>query len=146
MILLKMLPDQIMRHWSFVKDCIVASAPPGFNNDPDAMIRLQESLLLEQAQCWAAAEDLGSNTIYGTMITKCVYDECTGVKNLLIFSVCITSLHPPTLWKDSYESLRAFASAQGCKSILSFTNQDKVVEIAQSLGADVSWRLIQLSV
>ncbi len=146
MILLKMLPDQIMRHWSFIKDCIIASAPPVVSMDEDAMIRLQEALLLEQMQCWAAVEDLDSVTVYGTMLTKCVFDECTGVKNLLIFSVCITSTHPPTLWKDSYEILRKFAGAQGCKNILCFTTQDKIVEIAKSLGADVSWRLIQLPV
>ncbi len=144
--LLRLTPEQVMNHWSFIKDCIDASAPPLLKGNEVAMITIQEGLLLDQMQCWVAIESLIENGIYGTMITKAVYDECSGVKNLLIFSVCITAEHPPTLWMESYEQLKKFALSQNCHSIICFSDQQRILEISQSLGADTSWHLIQIPV
>jgi hypothetical protein len=75
-----------------------------------------------------------------------VDEEISGTKNMLIFSVTTYQPHNQELWTDGYKALRAYAAAKGCRKIISFSNDPRVLAIAKTLGADVGWNLIQLNI
>lgn len=144
--LVKLLPEQVMRFWDQIEECIRVSLPPMLEESNENILRIQESLLVERMQCWLGVEDLLETTIYGIMTTSFCYDDCTGQKNLLIFSLTIVNAYPETLWKDSYETLRKFAAFHECKQIIAYTNLDSVAMIVRNLGGDDSWKMLKLPV
>jgi hypothetical protein len=144
--ILRLLPDQIMEHWHFIRDSMVRSFPPIAQQSPEALLRLQEQFLLGEMDCWFGVEALNTQDIIAVMTTKVVAEEATGTKNMLIFSVTTYQLHSPDLWSDGYDTLRKYAASFGCTKIISFTNNPIVLEIARSLGADINWTLVQLAI
>lgn len=144
--LLRLTSDQVMQYWTSIKRCIEESLPPTTNNIDDALLHVQEQLLVGSMQCWAAVDSPNSPVIYGIATTKVVYDECTGDKNLLLFSVTTILEHPQTLWRDAYLALSKFAKSQGCNKLIAYSNNDIMIKIAQGLGADTEWVLLTFSI
>ena len=144
--ILRLLPDQIMEHWHFIKESMEKAFPPVAHATGDVMLIIQEQFLLGDMQCWFGVESLDSAGIVAVMTTKVVYDEVTKTKNMLIFSVTSYMMHSEELWFDGYETLRAYARSKGCNKIISFSDNPQVMHIAKKLGANVEWKLIQLDI
>jgi len=111
-----------------------------------ALLEIQSQLLVEKLQCWFALADQGSDMVYGVMTTGIVRDEFSGTNNLLIYTVTVTDAHPSSLWEEAYIPLRIYAKSLLCTEIVAYSNQPRMLEIAERLGADTSWRLIQLPI
>lgn len=144
--ILRLLPNQIMEQWAFIKDAMIRSFPPVAEATDETFLEMQEQFLLGAMDCWFAIESLDAEDIIAVMTTKIVMEEATKTKNMLIFSVTSYALHTSDLWTAGYSSLRRYAAARGCNKIISFTNNPNILKIAESLGADVEWRLVQLAV
>ena len=142
--LLKFSPTQIMENWPYIKECIALSLPPYVLASSDAMLRIQEQLLVEYLECWACVDDkLGE--LFGIVTTKIAVDDLTLTKNLLVFTITITEAHEHSVWSDGYYYLSKYATAKGCASIIAYTNQESVVALANSIKGDTSWRLLQFA-
>lgn len=135
-----------MDHWHFIKDSIIRSFPPIACATEESLLAAQEAFLLGEMDCWFGVESLESQEIIAVMTTKMVREDITGTKNMLIFSVATYQLHNADLWISGYKTLKAYAKSKGCAKIISFTDNPRVVNIAESLGADVTWHFIQLEV
>jgi hypothetical protein len=144
--ILRLLPDQIMEHWHFIKDSMERSFPPVAEATPEAFLELQQSFLLGEMDCWFAVTSIDTEDIIAVMTTKVVMEDVTKTRNMLIFSVTTYQLHSEDLWTDGYNALRKYAAGKGCNKIISFTDNPNVLRIASQLGADVNWSLIQLEV
>lgn len=144
--LLKLLPEQVMTHWESIKNCVWNALPPLTYSSDETILNIQEKFLLGTLQCWAAIESVESPIIYGIVVTQIVVDEISQTKNMLLFAVSVINEHPHSMWSDAYESLRAVAKANDCKTLVAYSNQEKVFHIAQNLGADISWRFLQFPV
>ena len=144
--LIRLLPDQVMDRWNFIKDCIRRGLPPAVRDDELVLVEIQSKLLVDELICWFAMESLESDIVYGVMTTGIITDPFSNTKNLLIYTIATTNAHPDNIWWDSYIPLRRYALGQGCKAILAYTNDPRVIEIAKNLGGNVDWNLIQLSV
>ena len=135
-----------MDNWHFIKDSMVRSFPPIARESDEAFLHLQEQFLLGQMDCWFAVISLGSSDIVAVMTTKIVIEDVTLTKNMLIFSVTTYQPHSQDLWVKGYSNLSRYAKTKGCDKIISFSNNPLVFRVAESLGADIEWRLIQLTV
>jgi hypothetical protein len=144
--ILRLLPDQIMEHWHFIKDAIERSLPPLTTASPEAFLEMQQSFLLGEMDCWFAVTSIDSSDIIAIMTTKVVMEEVTKTKNMLIFSVTTYQPHSKDLWTDGYNALRKYAASKGCNKIISFTYNPNVLKIASQLGANIEWSLVQLEV
>ena len=142
--LLKFSPIQIMENWPYIKECISLSLPPYVLGSQDAMLRIQEQLLVEYLDCWACVNDeLG--TLFGIMTTRVAVDDITLTKNLLIFTITLTEEHENDVWLEGYEYLSKYAESRNCTSIIAYTNQEHVIALADNLRGDTSWRMLQFS-
>ena len=144
--ILRLLPDQIMDHWHFIKDSIVRAFPPVAEATPETLLEMQQQFLLGEADCWFGVASLDATDIIAVMTTKVVTDDVSRTQNMLIFSVTSYALHSEDLWNDGYFALAKYARSKGCRKILSYSNNPQVLHIAEKLGADISWRLIQLDI
>ena len=140
--LLKFSPAQIMENWPYIKECISLSLPPYVLASQDAILRIQEQLLVEYLECWACVNDeLG--TLFGIVTTQIAVDELTLSKNLLIFTITLTEEHENDVWLEGYEYLSKYAKARNCSFIIAYTNQEHVISLAENLQGDTSWRMLQ---
>lgn len=144
--IVRLLPDQCMDNWHFIKDSIEKSFPPIAIESTEALLSIQQQLLLGEMMCWFGIESLESQEIVAVMTTKVVFEEATNTKNMLIFSLTSYQLHSMDLWNDGYYALAKYARSLGCNKIISFTDNPQVVHIAEKLGANTSWKLIQLDI
>jgi len=137
--LVRVTPDKVMEYWYQIRECIVAALPPYVEPSEKNFLIIQESMLTESLHCWVAMEN---SQIYGVCTTRFTRDETSGEKNLLIYTVTITEAHPTSLWRDCLATLSRFAIANNCRSILAFSENERVLEICTSIGANIDTRLI----
>ena len=140
--MIKFVPEQLMKYWSHVRECIVLALPPYTTIDTDNIIRIQERLLSGSLECWACMND-EKEILFGVVTTQIVVDEITETKNLLLFSVTMTEEHENSAWQEGYEYLSAYAKSKGCSAIIAYTNQESVIMLAKNLGADVGWHFLK---
>ena len=143
--LLKLSAEQLMQHWPYVRECITLALPPYVTSNADNMIRIQEQLLVGSLECWACIED-ETGVFYGIVTTQIVVDEATLTKNLFLFSVTLTEAHEHSIWQEGYIYLSKYAASKGCSSIIAYTNQESVIMLARSLGADTDWKLLRFPI
>jgi hypothetical protein len=143
--LLKLSPEQLMQHWPYVKECILLSLPPFVTDNPENIISIQEKLLVGNLECWACINET-SGQFYGIVTTQLVADEVTRTRNLLIFSITLTEEHEDIIWNEGYAEMMKHAKSRNCANIIAYSNQQLVIDKAEKLGADVSWRLLNFPV
>lgn len=146
MILTRLLPDQIMRFWDGIKECIACALPPLVDESIDIMLQIQAELLLGNLECWIVTERAQSGIIYGVVTTRIVYDEISKQKNLLIYTAATVDDHPQEVWQESLDIMRRYAKSKQCFRIIAYSNNFKMLSIAQHIGADVSWRVIYFDI
>ena len=143
MIILRLLPAQIMQLWAPIKACIQASLPPHVANSVEGLVYIQEQLLLGSIQCWLGREE-NSNTPCIVATTQIVHDSVSNVRNLLIYTVTTVASHSQTMWAEALQTMRDFAHSNQCANIIAYSNQPDALAVIESLGGDISWRLITI--
>lgn len=133
--LVRLLPSQVSRYWTLIRDGIKLSLPPtveGLEVDYEAILK---NLLCENMSCWMAVDKQGK--IIGGVLTTFLVDElCGGAKGLLIYSIFGIREVPTSLWEEGLHVLRDFALNHECKRILFYIDDDKIKSIAKRLGAE----------
>lgn len=143
--LLRLSPEQLMQHWPYVKECILLALPPFVTSNTENILRIQEMLLIDSLVCWACIDE-SSGQFYGIVTTQLTADEITHTKNLLIFSVTLTEEHEDIIWDKGYAEMMMYARANNCTNIIAYSDQQAVINKAENLGADVTWRLLNFPV
>jgi len=141
--LLQLLPRDITRHWEGISEAISKSLPPITSLSKDRMTVILKSLIAGTMQCWILHRPDG---MYVVATTEFAVDPGSKTKNLLIFSIFGLRQVPQELWKEGYEGLRRFAKANGCESIIAFTDVPAVVSLVEGLGGDTKTRLLVMGV
>lgn len=141
--LIHVQPDKVGEHWDFFADVIGDSLPPNIYLNGEGMSMVLSSALLEKLHVWVY-EDGDGKAVF-VMSTTVLEDPVTGQKNLLIYSFTSLRKIEPSMWEESFETLRKFAKAQGAVGIIAYTENDRIANYVQSLGARTSNRLIQFT-
>jgi len=136
--LIKLLPEQVMQYWDDIRACIEAAMPPYVARNVDAIMYIQEQLLLGIVECWVAMDP----GVCGVMTTQIINDPVSRCRNLLIYSVAVIGDHTEELWQLAAQQMRRYATAKGCTHIIAYSNSAHMLHIAEKLGADTSYRLI----
>lgn len=144
--LIRLPPEQIMKYWDGICECIASALPPHEIADVDMLLRIQSQLLTGVLECWIAASDNRGREIYGVMTTKIMIDGITGTRNLLIFSVTTVDKHPAGMWKEALDVINRYACTHKCSNILAYSVNERMVEIAEAIGANTQTRLIYFPV
>ena len=139
--LVQLTPNQIAQAWPGVKEPIRLALVPQMDVTDESLNSILQHLTQGTSQMWLLTDLVDSKTVIYAIGTTCFSTEAmTRTKNLLIYSLYGFQFIPDPLWKDGLATLKAFAKREGCIKLIAFTLVDRVVEVAQSLGAQVNVR------
>lgn len=134
--LIKFFPEQIVKHWDEIKMAIENALPPIAGDSPNRMNNILEELLMDRMQCWVAVNKNGRINGIGT--TQLIEDHLTETKNLLVYSAFSIGVTTKEDWIRGFEVITKYAKSKGCKNIVGYTNNPKVVENMNKFGMDTS--------
>ncbi len=146
--LVKLLPDDITKHWDEISEAISKALPPFTKRTRGRMNSILASLLSGKMHCWVVTEYNKDNDItilYALATTEITIDPVSYTKNLLIFSLYAFQPVPFKLWEDGFDTLSKFAKVHECDNILAFTDIPRIEEIVKKIGGSVT-SLIKLEV
>ena len=142
--IIKLSPDQVTEHWDVIKFGIQESVPPITYGSQNTLNNMLKSLLTGEMQCWVMMN--GTQKIQGVATTTITKDGCSGVKNLMIYSVYGLTFIDDETWAENLKGLRKFAKANSCHRIISFTAVDRLIDLTKSLGGSADFTFVSLEV
>jgi hypothetical protein len=141
---IKLLASQIPTVWEQIKFAATKVDNVSERDAPLYLNRLLTMLLCDKAQCFVRLDEERQLIALGiTLITK---DEITGRKALLI--KCLYSFQGVQIdeWNKSIDLVKTFARSNGCDKIITFSNSQRVFEIATEIGFIERYRSFAMEV
>ena len=136
----KLTPAQIAENWDVLREGFFSAMPSntvGYESvRQTAMLDLAAQ---DFAQVWVAL-DQGKPIAYAYTIFH--VDPVVRSKNLLVYAFFTLTRTKVNIWKDGVDTLLKFAKANGCLSVMAFTEEQSVVNMVRSVGGNVETRLI----
>ena len=141
--LIKLLPDQVARYWSFIRPAIEGALPPTASGASDRMQNILTGVLTGDIVVWANVVDRdGAQVMNGVVSTMVQLEIGTGDKSLLFYTMFGYQNSLQRDWIDGIATLSKYAISEGCSRIVAYTNVPGMVSMAERLGADTSFRFI----
>lgn len=138
MALIRLLPEQAAKHWPEIKNVVFKALPPTANETHDGMLSILDGFISGRLHCWLLFDD-SNKRIHGIVTTAVVPDPITNQRSLLLYTVsAVDGLSIRDLVSD-FQGLVEFAKAVGCKKIVAYTANSKVISLMKKLGWDVSF-------
>lgn len=141
--LIKLLPEQIIKEWNVIKYAIEASTYERVFDTSEAVRNHLREALLGVMHIWAIVQE---EQFVGIGVTRFSTDGTLGVKRLEIYSLYSYENVSMVTWATCFVALKRFAKANGCKHIIALTDQARVLEMAEKMGGDTSQRFLVFDV
>ena len=139
--LIKLLPKQVTKFWSYIRVGLLNVPSPIMASSPQAFRNILRSLLIGESICWAVKKDVESD-IYGFVITNIMIDPISLSKTLNIYSVYAFKQFTPTMMNTSIETLVNFARINGCSKLTAYSNIDKLITVAKEFNFTIETRFL----
>ena len=133
----QLLPEQIAEHWNVIKYAVENSLPPIAGNEhPDRTNRILSAALAGRISVWASYERVDEYRIKfeGVVLTKILYDDVSGTKQLLIYSIFGYNQVSKESWNQALVTLSTYAVNKKCSQIIAYTDHEYIKKIAIQLG------------
>ncbi len=141
--LVKLEPDQVIREWEVIKYAIQQSTHEQIFDTPDKIRDHLREILIGGMQVWAILE---GEIFVGILTTRFSHDNTMGVRRLEIYSLYGYRDIDIKSWVTCFVILKRFARAHNCSYIISLTDQEGLIRLAERFKGDTSQRLIVFEV
>ena len=138
--LVKLLPDQVSNHWEVLSYGIQQSLPPITYDSPKRMVRILESIMMEEMECWIGTD---KDKITGIVVTCEIYEKNSDVKDLLIYCLYGFDNLSPKLINEGMRTLKEYAASKGLKRITAYSNIPSVVRLMKTFGSE-DWQYLTI--
>jgi len=137
MVILKLLPNQIARHWDVLSYAVAQTTVAGFEVTEEYLVDTAAKLISGQMQCWACYErDENKGLRIGAFIfTSIITDALTNTRNLLLAGVFVFDIKGIKVWQKGFSTLKEFGKVNDCRNIVFYTNIPDLVKLAKTFGA-----------
>lgn len=144
--LIRLMPEQIAANWEFLADNVVEAGPLENVLNDERLNNILNSLLIGDMQAWAEATlEKQGFVIHAIVLTQILNNEVVGIKNLLIYSlVSVGDAFDLDTWQRGLLTLAQFARKNECANILAYSDNPRIIRLAQRFKGDVSKRVIVL--
>lgn len=142
-----MLVEQVAQNWNKLGGYVECSMPPLVDPEErqDFMTNVLFEILRGRLDLWILYN--AEHQERAVVTTHIQEEPISKVRDLLIYSFTAVSRDLKIGEAEKvFNTLRRYATANGCKSIIAYSNQPRVVEFLASQGADVSYSLIKFEV
>ena len=148
--IVRLLPDQIAKQWPTIRHALEGSLPPMASGREGRGNRLLESLLTDRLHCWVLfhprAEEEEGVEVEGFLFTTAVEDSNSGAVNLMVYALYGFTPLTEERWKEGVGLLARWAKSKGYEKIVAYTNNERVVVMAQHLGGRAEFTFISFNV
>lgn len=145
--LVKLLPEQIARYWNQIRETLYHTLLPTVDVDEVVLANILHAALSERVQVWVMHEP-GSDkaTLQAVGLTTFADDLASGTRNLVILSLygLYESNGDVKNWENAVDTIREFAVGHSCKKLVAYSNKPRAIALAERMGADVSYRFINI--
>ena len=137
---------QISDHWGAIKDMLdraVSDIPGQLANTDNNVLR---SLLTGESVCWIGYKKVAEkqNDIVCMLITRIIFDDITGIRSLLIYCLAGWDILDFDFYKEGMNTLKKYQKESGCHRIAFYSDEPRILQIAERLGFDTSLRFATL--
>ena len=134
--LIQMLPDQVSELWDVLKPSIMSSMPGHWKKDDVIASNILQAVLADKMQCWVYQNVDDEAKLEGVVLTSVFHDQCSGVKNLVIYGLA-SMKHAKIVdietWRSGLATLIKYGKGIGCHNIAAYTVVPRIVEVAEAL-------------
>jgi hypothetical protein len=145
--LTKLIPEQISKLWPIIKYAIEQSVPPMAGDHPEKMNRILSSALCGKIDIWASyAKKDNVNKFEGIVVTEVLYDDASGIKNLLIYSVFGYEKTSKSTWITGLATLAKYGKSLKCNNIVAYSSEKDIIDLVKRLGGDTSFTFLSFGI
>jgi len=142
--LIYFLPEQVANNWDIIEYAIEQALPPMADDSPDKMNNILEAFLIGKLHCWISVnKDKQPEAVITTMILN---DYASKTKTLLIYTAYAFDKTAALSWMEGFDTLFKYAKSKGCSAVTAFSNDNKIINIAQKFGADINMRYLSFQI
>jgi len=141
--LTRLLPDQIAKFWPIIKYAVEESLPPIVGEHPDKMNRMLSAMLSGKLEVWASYKK-PNNKFEAIVVTQFLYDEASNTRNFLLYCLYGYEQIDSASWTEGWIALAKYAKAKGCHSIMAYTANAHLIDLAKLYGGNTDYTFISL--
>ncbi len=134
--------DHVTKVWPYIADTVSRALPPSTYASPYKVNNIVAALMRGDMQCWLYSHD--GKEIGAVALTTVTEDECTGIRNLLIYCMAGYDKIERHAWLEGINRLREFAKSQGCYQITGYTKSARVKRVVDMVGGNTDYRFISI--
>lgn len=140
----KIIASQIPQFWDTIKFAALHTDNIAERDRQLYLNNLLAHLLCDKAQCFVRSND--NRELLAIVITRINKDEITGERSLYISSLYSFKPVADSEWIADVASMERFARANDCKKIIAVSSNQRIFDIAASLGFIERYRSFSLEV
>ena len=146
--ILRLTPDQIANLWDMIKYALEQSPPIRVDvKDYRWTNRILESAMNGSISIWVAYQKSDEGTKFeGVGITSIEVDKFARQKSLLIYYVYAYRDTNFISWQEAFDMMSKYARSRGCSKIITYSNNEQIISLAEGVGGDVSTRFITFNI
>jgi len=127
-----LLPDQVPSFWEAIKFSVVKAEVIKPEHWDRYLNRLLYQLLSAKVQCFVRLDKERKLQMIG--LTSINVDSISDEKTLFCYSLYSFTREPIETWINDYGDLVKWAKANECKSITTWSNNEKAISLFSSVG------------
>lgn len=144
--LTRLLPEQISKLWPIIKYAIEQSVPPISGEHPEKMNRILSSALCGKIDVWASYVKGEVNKFEAIVVTEVLYDDASGIKNLLLYSVYGYEKVSKSSWIDGLMTLAKYGKSLRCTNLVAYSSEQDIIDLVKRLGGDTSFTFLSFKI
>ncbi len=145
--LLRLLPDQVMKQWDFFKVAMESTLPPIAGGSEDRMNNILEMFLTSGLIMWISYRKNNTETkVTGFLVTQIVVDDPSKTKSVLIYSIYTEDGFKLSEWEEGFKEVSKYAKGLNCVRVTAYSNHPAVIKRAEDFGGDSSYRFISVPI
>lgn len=135
---IRVVSNQIPQVWEQVKYAAANADRVKNGNLQKYLNTLLQSLLNGKTQCFLRLSD--DRKLLAVVLTELRVSEYTGDKSLLIKTIFSFESVSSNEWEEDMKTISVYAKTTGCKSVIGYSDNARMFELALSLGFKESYR------
>jgi hypothetical protein len=139
--LVKMNRELVTEWWDVIKESIRHSVPPFVAQREEVMGNLLKAILEGRLTCWGALEEDKATTILTTAMMR---EGLSQTLMLWIYTIYAFEIMEREYYATMFKELRHHARTRGCSKIITYSCNEDVINILDSLGADTTFRFVTI--
>lgn len=140
--IVQLQPEQIAAYWPAIKHGIAVAAKYAGTDVQRVSNDMLAQLLSGKGQCWIGIDDRDEGMKFSCFgLTSIVRDSGFAAPYLFLHTLYAYRTIPETILRNIVPTLEAFARANDCTSLITFTNIDRVQQLYEASGFTSDWKM-----